>query len=135
MRYDLSLIFDLCNELGLSSTLANERLEITFRPGVNLCFLNADRVEDCLVGFDGTPWHTHDDFMFVDGDGNSIELNYFDTVAGLTDGQILICERWQSGAVADRWLIHRDCNDFNHEFKYMEGSEELRVWRPERKST
>lgn len=131
MRYDFSLILELCKELGLSSSLANERLDIAVRPDVNLCFQNADRDEDCLVGFDGTPWHTHDDFIFDDGGGNFIEMSYLDVVTGLKDGQILICERWHNGGVADRWLIHRDCGDIKHEFKYMDEGEELRVWRSE----
>jgi hypothetical protein len=67
--------------------------------------------------------------MFADARGNYVELNYLDIVAGLKNGQILVCEQWQRGALIDRWLVRRDYKD---EFKYMEEGEELRVRRPTR---
>lgn len=127
MRYDLELILKLCKELGFPSHRKNERVEIALGQGAVLVFENAEQDKDCLVAFSGTSWHAHDDLMFTDGCGNYVELNYLDIVAGLKDGQILVCEQWQRGAVIDRWLIHRDYND---EFKYMEEGEELRVRRP-----
>ena len=79
--------------------------------------------------FKGTPWHTHADIAFEDGQGNSIELHYLDLVPGLKDGRILVCERLQDGETKDRWLIHRDCNGMKNELKYMPEGEELRVFR------
>lgn len=127
MRYELDLILQLCHELGLPALLTDERAEITLGHGVALWFQNAERDEDCLVGFEDTPWHTHDYLLFSDAKGYYVELDYLDIVTGLKDGQILICEQWQDGALRDRWLIHRD---FNNEFKYMREGEELRIWRP-----
>ncbi|MDB6122736.1 MAG: hypothetical protein JWQ71_1729 [Pedosphaera sp.] len=128
MRYDFELIHELCQELGLRSCIrTHERLEIELGEAVVLCFQNAERDEDCLAGFEGTPSHTHGDFMFVDGRSYYTEMNYLDVLTGLKDGEVLICERWNGGRVSDRWLVHRSYND---EFKYMEEGEEIRIRRP-----
>jgi len=128
MRYDLKLIHELCRELGLRSNFrSDDLLAIELAEDCLLVFQNAERDEDCLVAFDGTPWHTHDVFMFADGRGYYTEMDYLDVVSGLKDGRILICELWMDGRLIDRWLIHRD---FNDEFKYMDEKEEVRVRRP-----
>ena len=128
MRYDLERAHRLCGQIGLRSGMSSaDELTIELAEGVKLIFRNDERDDDCLVGFSGTPSHTHGDFTFVDGRGNYLEMGYLDVIAGLADGRILVCERSTSGALADRWLIHRDCND---EFKHMEPGEQLSVWRP-----
>ncbi|MDZ4293144.1 MAG: hypothetical protein U1C47_14590 [Hydrogenophaga sp.] len=132
MRYELELIHQLSSELELPCNVADERAEVTLGQGVVLCFQNSERQEDCLIGFKGTPWHTHDDITFEDGLGNSIELNCLDLVSSLKDGSVFVCERWKDGEAKDRWLIHRDCNDLKNELKYMSEYEELRVFRARR---
>jgi hypothetical protein len=128
MRYDLKLIHELCQELRFHSSFKTDAvLTIELSRDCVLVFQNAERDEDCLVAFEGTPWHTHDVFVFVDGRGYYTEMDYLDVVSGLKDGRILICERWLEGRLIDRWLIHRD---FNEEFKYMDTNEEIRVRRP-----
>jgi hypothetical protein len=128
MRYDLKLIHKLCQELGLRSSFRlDDLLAIELGKDCVLVFQNAERDEDCLIAFDGTPWHTHDVFVFVDGRGYYTEMDYLDVISGLKDGRILVCERWLEGRLIDRWLIHRD---FNDEFKYMDEKEEVRVRRP-----
>lgn len=128
MRYDLKLIHELCQELGLRSSFrSDDLLAIVLGEDCVLVFQNAERDEDCLVAFDGTLWHTHDVFMFADCRGYYTEMNYLDVVSGLKDGVILICERWLDDRLVDRWLIHRD---FNNEFKYMDETEVIRVRRP-----
>jgi hypothetical protein len=127
MRYDLNLLHARCREVGLPSTLrSDERLEIALRSGVLLCFLNSEREEDCLVGFEGTPWHTHGDFTFSDAHGCYVEMSYLDVLNGLAGGQVLVVELWRDGTVSDRWLIHRDYNELRH----LEEGEEIRVFRP-----
>src|SRR4051812_46316764 len=112
MRYDLKLIHELCQELGLRSSFRSvDLLAIELAEDCVLVFQNAERDEDCLVAFDGTPWHTHDVFVFVDGRGYHTEMDYLAVVSGLKDGRILVCERWLDSRLADRWLIHRDFND------------------------
>ena len=88
-----------------------------------LQFQNAEDDKDCLVGFLGTPWHTHDNFMFA-GRGPCTELDYLDLVVALKDGRILICEQRVDGQTVDRWLIHKEYND---EFRFLEEGEEIVV--------
>jgi len=127
MRYDLKTAHTRCSELGLTSAIqAGDRLEIAVAPGIALCLQNSETDQDCLLGFEGTPWHTHDDLMFSDSHGNFVEMSYLEMLACLADGRLLVCELWKNEAVNDRWLIHRDCND---EFKHMEPGEEIRVFR------
>jgi hypothetical protein len=127
MRYDLALIDELCDEIGLPSVMRSPgRLAIELAEGVVLCFENYEK-DDCLVEFEGTPWHTHGDFLFA-GNGQGIEMTYFDAVAAIVEGHVLVCERWSGGALVDRWLDHRDCID---DFRYMAAGEEIKVrWIP-----
>ena len=128
MRYDLGLGLQLCQEIGLRSDLSiSNTLAIELAEGVRLLFQNAEHADDCLVGFDGTPSHTHGDFTFVDGRGHYVEMDYLDVIAGLADGRILVCERSKLGAIVDRWLIHRD---YNNEFRHLAFGEQIRAWRP-----
>ena len=128
MRYDLELVHQLCEEIGLCSSASSpDELAIELAEGVRLIFRNVVRDEDCLVGFNGTPWHTHGNCTFVDGRGNYVEVDYLDMVAGLADGRILVCERLLSGEIVERWLIHRD---YNNEFTHMDPGEQIYVWRP-----
>jgi len=123
MPYDLDLICELCEELGLPARLHDERcVEIDLGDSGLLCFQNAEQERDSLIGFRGTPWHTHDDLTFVDGRGYHVELDYLGLLTGLAEGEILICERLHDGKLMDRWLIHRDYNDV---FKYMETGEQI----------
>jgi hypothetical protein len=130
VRYDLQLIQELCVELQLrSAALSAEEVEVDLGGGAVLCFVNSEHDQDCLVGFKGTPWHAHDDFTFHDRQGNCVELNYLDVLTGLKEGKVLVCERWQSGLLADRWLLHAELHD---EFRYINEGEEVRVWKAPR---
>ncbi len=126
MRYDLALICEFCREIGLSARIdADQRVEVDLGYGAILCFQNADCEEDCLIGFFGTPWHTHDE-LTVGTTSTSIEFDYLDLLVGLKQGVLLICEREVDGRIADRWLIH---NEHNDEFKYIEEGERIIVRR------
>jgi hypothetical protein len=50
-----------------------------------------------------------------------------DVLIGLTDGTVLLCERWYQGVLKDRSLVHRD---FVDEFRFLEVDEEVRIRRP-----
>ena len=130
MRYELQLIQELCAELQLRSTAVSaEEVAVDLGGGAVLSFINSEHDQDCLVGFKDTPWHAHDDFTFHDRQGHCATLNYLDVLTGLKDGKVLVCELWQSGALADRWLLHSELND---EFRYMREGDELRVWKAPR---
>jgi hypothetical protein len=127
VRYDLHVIHEFCEELGFRSRFgSDELLEIELDEAVVLFFQNAEREDDCLMGFKGTTWHAHGDMMFADGRGSYVEISYLDVITGLQEGFILVCELWRPDQLSDRWLIHRDYHD---EFKYMEPGDEIRVHR------
>jgi hypothetical protein len=128
MRYDPDHVLRCCEEIGLRGDLLSPNaLVIELAEGVRLIFQNLEPDDDCVVGFEGTPSHTHGAFTFVDGRGHYVEMDYLEVIAGLADGRILVCERSKLGAIVDRWLIHRDYND---EFKHLVFGEQIRVWRP-----
>ena len=127
MRYDLGTILQLCEELGLSAIMrSDQRIDIGLGQGVTLYFQNADRDEDCLMGFLDVAWHTHGDVLFADAHGNSIELNYLDVLVGLSDGQVLVCELQSGGRAVDRLLIHSKYSD---EFRHLRLDEQIVVRR------
>ena len=125
LQYDLEIIADLCDELGISHrrTSPNEVL-VGLEAGVELVFLNFPDEDDCLIGFNGTEWHTHGDVSFADQNGNYTELIYLDVLTGLSDGSVLICELWRPEGLADRWISHKD---FVDEFRFMQQGDEVRV--------
>ena len=127
MRYDLELITQLCREMGFPVRgEASQHVEVNLGQDAILCFQNAEREEDCLIGFVGMPWHAHDDLMFADGHGNYVELDYLNLLTGLKDGRVLICEQEVEGRTVDRWLVHGEYND---EFKYLREGERIIVRR------
>ena len=127
LRYDLQLIHELCSELNLRSTVvSDDLLELDLGGDAVLCFVNSKDEKDCLIGFKGTPWHAHDDFVFTDDRGYVTQLNYLDVLTGLKEGKVLVCELWHSGSLSDPWLVH--C-EFNDELNYMQEGDEIRVWK------
>lgn len=114
MHYDVNLIRQLCCEIGLSARVDPDktRVEIDLGQGAVLFFLNAEREQDCRIGFSGTPWHMHDEYF-----------DYLDVVVGLKEGRLLVRERFVHGRVVDRRLIHRD------EFECIEEGEQIVVRR------
>lgn len=124
MRFDLEMVSDLCEEVGLEVVRRSpDDVAICLEPGVVLMFLNAPKDDDCLIGFEGTQWHTHEGLMCSDRHGHYVELSYLDVVTGLADGTLLLCEQWLRGELAGRWLVHRD---FVDEFRFLQDGEELR---------
>ncbi|MDR3534736.1 MAG: hypothetical protein P4L90_29745 [Rhodopila sp.] len=127
MRYELDLVNQLCREIGLIVRMdTDHRVEIDLGRDAVLSFQNAEREEDCLIGFLGMPWHTHDNLMFADARGNYVELDYLNLLTGLKEGRVLVCEREVEGRTVDLWLIHSEYND---EFKYLEEGEQIIVRR------
>lgn len=127
MRYELDLVNQLCREIGLMVQMDTaDRVEIDLSRNAVLCFQNAEREDDCLIGFLGMPWHVHDNLIFVDARGNYIELDYLNLLTGLKEGRVLIREREVKGRTENLWLVHSDYND---EFKYLEEDERIIVRR------
>ncbi|WP_420964726.1 hypothetical protein [Bradyrhizobium sp. B120] len=127
MRYDFALVSQLCREIGMIVRLHNDhRVEVDLGRDAILCFQNAEREEDCLIGFLGMPWHVHDNLMFADARGNYIELDYLDLLTGLKEGSVLVCEREVKGRTVDIWPVHSEYND---ELKFLEEGERIIVRR------
>lgn len=127
MRYDLDILNEYCREIGLAARIADQsHFEVFLGNGAVLCFQNAEREQDCLMGLLDTPWHTHDDLMFADPRGHFIELDPLNLLSGLMAGTVLVCERRLEGKLVDRWLVHSEYND---EFRYLEPGEEIIVRR------
>ena len=64
--------------------------------------------------------------MFSDARGYYKEMTYFDVIAGIPTGEILIAESWRNTQLEDRWLVHRDYID---EFRYLDEGDEIRIRR------
>jgi hypothetical protein len=112
MRYDLETLNEFCREIGLNSRkTGSSSLEVSLGDKMVLCFQNAERDEDCLIGFADTPWHALGDLMFSDHHGHFVELDPLNILRGLCSGDVLICEQEVSGSVVDRWLVHKVFND------------------------
>lgn len=129
MRYDLDLVVLACAEVGLPAKLEGECVAVLLGRRAVLLIQNID-ADDCMIGFEGTPWHMHDNPCFVGPDGY-VEMDYFDLPRALSEGKVLVCESHQHDELVDRWLVHHEVND---EFEYLEPGEELRIWRAKRDS-
>lgn len=138
LPYDLELLHEQCNEVGLSSKLSapdtltirlTDDVTLRFTNNVTTHFSNGPSVnDDTIIDLgDDTPWHTHGhEFQFNDPRGYYVSMDYLDLVAGIASGEILIAELWNKGDLKERWLIHKDYND---EFDYLEADSEIRVRR------
>ena len=137
MRYDLKQVQELCSEFGLQSKLLSdagaEWVEVDLGEQAVLCFVNAAEDKDCLIGFKGTGWHFHDDFVFVDKDrGQVIRLNYLDVLRRLANGQVVVLEHWRSRLLQERRLMHSDAAevlDYVTMVQSLEPGAEIRIWR------
>lgn len=125
MLLDLAMIADLCREVGLRSTRRSaDEVAVQLESEVTLLFQNVPQDDDCLIGFEGTQWHTHDGLTCANQHGCYVELTYLDVVSGLANGTVLICELRTRGELTDRWLVHRD---FVDEFRFLQDGEEIRI--------
>jgi hypothetical protein len=140
VRYELKQVQELCGELGLRSSVVVEEpaewAEVDLGGDAVLCFVNAAHDKDCLVGFKGTGWHFHDDFVFEDRDGSVvISLNYLDLLRRIKNGQIVVLEHWRSGQLHSRALVHSDSDNVLHYItvvQTLEAGAEIRIWRAPR---
>jgi hypothetical protein len=131
MRYRLDELASLAADVGLSTErIDDNRLDVLIHDGCRLAFCNLPAEDDTLVGFDGTPWHSHGIVQFLTGDSTYIECDELQILVGLDTGELVIVTEYIAGRVSNRWIAHvneplalRDINP----------GEELRVFRlPER---
>jgi hypothetical protein len=131
MHYRLDELGKLAGELGLDAhRVDGDRLDVRVADAV-LAFCNLEH-DDSLVGFDGTPWHSHDVVQFESGNGTYIECDELDVLLGLAAGELVIVSQLVAGELRDRWIAH--ANE-PLDLKHMWRGEELRVQRlPDKKS-
>lgn len=140
MRYDLKQVEKVCTELGLRCRIVSEestdRAEIDLGEQAVLCLVNAEHDRDCLIGFKGTDWHFHGDFVFEDRDrGLEIKLDYLEMLRRLENGQLVVLEHWSSGLLRSRELLHSDSATVLHHItavQALEAGAEIRIWRAPR---
>jgi len=135
MSYDLTLVQQLCHEIGLSARIVDIRhLVIDLGEGAVLGFQNAQSEADCLIGFPTDvrgqyAWHIHDPIQFGDR-YSSIEVCYLDLIVALREGRVLVCERQMDGRVVDRWLAHHEyLNGSYFDPKWLKEGERIIVRR------
>ncbi len=125
--YDLETLEAFSCELGFTpSRTSSDDLEVLLRDGVTLVFRNLRGEEDTLVGFKGTPWHSHGKLMLMFDDASYAEFDELDILQGLKNGDIMIGEQYLNHALEDRWLVHQQ---EKVDIRHMQPGEEMRIWR------
>jgi hypothetical protein len=127
MEYRLNKIAKLCSEHGFKTDMPDKnRIDVIIREDCILSFLNLVDENDTLVGFDGTPWHSHGIVQFMTGSNTYLECDEFDIIIGLVSGELLIVSRYLKSILTDRWIMHKD---EPLGLKYIEAGEELKICR------
>ena len=125
--YDLTTLEEFSRELGFSSSFAApDELEVSITESVALVFQNLPDEEDTIIGFKGTPWHSHGKLMLMLDKASCVELDELDILQGIKNGDIVIGERYLNNMIEDRWLAH---NKEPVDVRYIQAGEEIRIWR------
>jgi hypothetical protein len=131
VHFRLDEIEQLARELGFDAHRVDaQRVDVPMADAV-LAFCNLEE-DDSLVGFDGTPWHFHDEVQFENVDGTYSAWDGPDVLLGLAVGELVVVSHFVAGEVQDRWLSHVD---EPLDVKHVWRGEELRVVRLAAKPT
>ena len=129
MHYDLATLREFAAELSMEADLVSEGLlHISFGQGVVLVFKNYAEPDgpDCLIAFEGSPWHQHGKLGLMKGEGYYIDLDELEVLQGIKEGKLVLGERLVDGELRRRWLTHVE---EPQSLQYMEPKEELRFRR------
>lgn len=126
MLYRLDELAKIAAELGLTARRVDaDRIDIVIDDARVLAFCNLPE-NDTLVGFDGTPWHSHGVVVFGTGDATYTEYDEIEILIALGTGELVIVTSYVDGKLRDRWLAHRrEALDL----RYIQPGEEIRVSR------
>jgi hypothetical protein len=125
MEYRLDELAKLASECGLESQRVDPtQLHVTIQDGCVLAFCNL--LDGTLVGFEGTPWHSHGTVEFSAGDAGYVECDELAILIGLGSGELVVVSQFRDGQIFDRWLAHRK---EPLDLEYMKAGEEIRVLR------
>jgi hypothetical protein len=113
VRYRLEELALAASEAGFAPRRSDLNcLEIPIAQAVVLVFANLVDEADTLVGFDGTPWHSHGVVQFMTGSDSYVECDELELLAGLTSGDLLVVSLYRGDTLCDRWIAHRlDASD------------------------
>ncbi len=127
MEYRLNKIAELCLEHGLQADMPDKnRVDLKISDDCVLSFLNLVDEKDTLVGFDGTPWHSHGIVQFMTGSNTYTECDELDIILGLVCGELLVVSQYVNSELTDRWIMHKN---EPLDLRYIEPGEELKVFR------
>jgi hypothetical protein len=125
--YRLEELANLARELGLmSERVSADRLDVILREGCRLAFCNLTAEGDTLVGFDGTPWHSHGIVSFLAGSPVYVECDELDILIGLGAGDLVVVSQFVDGKLKDRWIEHKN---EPLDLKHVQPNGELCVFR------
>ena len=109
MEYRLKDIIERCAEYGLQTQQPDDnRVDIYIRDDCVLSFINLVTEKDTLVGFDGTPWHSHGIVQFMTSSNTYIECDELSIIDGLVRGELLIVSQYKRSNLVDRWIVHKN---------------------------
>ncbi|MFN8627382.1 MAG: hypothetical protein U0587_15540 [Candidatus Binatia bacterium] len=127
MPYRLDELAKLSTELGLVSRRVDaDRLDVVVEEGCVLAFCNLKEEADSLVGFEGTPWHSHGLVQFLTGEATYVEYDELDILLALSIGDLVIVSEYSGGQLLERSLVHRQ---ERLDLRYLKPGDETRVFR------
>jgi hypothetical protein len=127
MAYRLDELVTLAAELGLTSDRVDtDRLDVILFEGCRLAFCNLPEAPHTLVGFDGTPWHSHGIVQFLTGSPKYVDCDEIDILIGLGSGDLVVVSQFVDGKLRDRWIEHKKQP---LDLRHLEPNEEFRVFR------
>jgi hypothetical protein len=125
--YRLDELAKLAAELGLDVQRVDAAsLDVHLRSDIVLIFWNLLDENDTLVGFEGTPWHSHGTVQFCTGANRYIECDELEILVGLGSGELLVVSQYRNAELVDRWIVHKN---EPLDVASIEAGEELRVYR------
>ena len=89
-------------------------------------FANDFAGEDTMIGFGGTPWHTHGCLGVVIGENLYVEYDEVEVMHAIARGELVLRSSWRGEELLDRWIAHHTepLPD-----QYTPEDEHVREWR------
>jgi len=124
---NLNALEELSRDFGfVTSRESDGVLKVLLAEGVVLVFQNLPNEQETLIGFDGTPWHTHGGVTLMLDKEHYLELDGGELLLAIHEGDVVIVEQLINGALEDRWVSHKA---EPADIKYIQPGEELRFRR------
>ncbi len=127
LRYDIDRIEEHARELGFCvGRPSADEVTVTILGDAVLAFENLPEEPDTVMGFLGTPWHSHDNLVLTLDESRYEEFEATELLSALRSGEVVVVEGFLNSALEDRWVQHKlEPLDL----KYVGEGEQLRVHR------